>query len=131
VNESVRLAPGESAAPVDPKAINTNIYRGAMWELATIGKPIPAVVMGVLLALLLVFAVVGMPWPSIIFSAVLVGVAIWSQRNVLRWADEHNARVAPLANARPKPGATTTPGAKRPRPAASKSANAKRDRRRP
>jgi len=39
---------------------------------------------GVLLALLLVFAITGMLWPSIIFSAVLIGVAIWSQRNVVR-----------------------------------------------
>lgn len=96
-----RLAPGETPGPVDPAEISKNVYRGAMWELIRIGKPLPAVAQGVLLVALLVFAIAGLPWPSIIFSGVLIGIAIWSQRNVARWASEHNERVAPAPKAKP------------------------------
>ncbi len=89
------LGLGESSRAVSAKEIRGNVYRGAMWELARIGHPWPAIAQGVLLVLLVVFAITGMPWPSIIASGALMGVAIWSQRNVVRWAEAHNARVAP------------------------------------
>jgi hypothetical protein len=108
---SPRLAPGETPKAVDPAEISKNVYRGGMWELIRIGKPLPAIAQGALLVALLVFAIAGLPWPSIIFSGVLIGIAIWSQRNVLRWANEHNERVAPADQ--PKPARSAKP-ARRP-----------------
>lgn len=105
---SNRLTPGESPDPVDREEIARNVYRGALWELARIGKPVPAVLLGVLLALMLVFAIAGQPWPSIIVSAILIAVVVWSQRSVHRWVDEHNARVGrPAAPAKGGPAEGT------------------------
>lgn len=97
----MRLLPGETDQPVDPVEVGRALYRGALWELARIGKPVPAVLMGVMLVLMLVFAIAGLPWPSIIVSAVLVGLVVWTQRSVLRWAAEHNDRVAAIAQPKP------------------------------
>jgi len=72
-----------------------------------------------------VFAITGMPWPSIIFSAVLIGVAIWSQRNVVRWANAHNAKVAPGQGTKRSPTGTNAQSAPTPtsaRPATSQPA---------
>jgi hypothetical protein len=104
----VRLAPGESSKRVDPKQILRDTNRGAMWELIGIGQLLPALAQGVLLVLAGVTILTGMLWPSMAASAALIVVAIWSQRNVLRWAEAHNARVAsaPASTPKAKPKAT-------------------------
>jgi len=126
----VLLAPWESPQPVDVAKVARDINRGGMWELARIGHAWPAIVQGVLLLLLLVFAITGMPWPSIVFSAVLIVVAVWSQRNVVRWAEAHNAKVAPARSQKPGPASPGAAQAPKSTPSASarpaKSGRAKR-----
>jgi len=85
----------EAHRTLDPQDLRFDIYRGAVWRLAEVGKAWVAVSE---VAWLITLVVLGFGFHAVVASFVVLGAGLlatfWIQTGLEDWTDQHNARVA-------------------------------------
>ena len=100
----------EAHRTLDPQEVRFDIYRGAVWRLAEIGKAWIAFEEA---AWLVALVVLGFVFHALVASFVLLGAGLlatfWVQTGIEGWVEDHNARVE-AAERGTKPRAPAVPG---------------------
>ncbi len=84
----------EAHRTLDPQALRFDIYRGAVWRLAEIGRAWVAFAEA---AWLVALVVLGFGFHAVVASFVVLGAGLvatfWVQTSIQGWVEDHNARV--------------------------------------